>query len=174
MIGFASIEAREVAARDRMIADGAIPTPTAERRGELARLGIEFGGELGAQILVRLPAGWRAEADMLNHRRWFMVDERGQRRVACFWKDAGYGTPNGSVAVLPEDRLVRTWEGEGSLLWHRDGMVRLTVSCACGSPEKAEARFSRAVFGGNRGFVEQHVARVEQAFRGVHPCGRPG
>ncbi len=161
-----SIEAGERRARDDMIRRGELPMGNAATETALAAMGIRRNG-----FLLSLPPRWRMEADPLDHRRWFVLDQRGIRRAAAFWKEIDYES-RGSCAIVEDQRLVRQWEGEDSEYFSRTRNFRLTLACGrCDSPDGYGLSISAAMAlehpAGTRHFVEQH----ERAFLAKHICG---
>jgi hypothetical protein len=85
------IEDMEAAGQQQLVHSNVIPTngPSDE---ELTALGFQLGEQVQGDMLFRnatLPAGWKKEGS--DHAMWsYILDERGRRRVAVFYKAAFY------------------------------------------------------------------------------------
>jgi len=168
-----NIEANERRERDDMIARGEIPAPDAETLPRLEALGVRCH-DIGVIAHVTLPARWSPEADPLDHRRWFLLDERGIRRVACFWKAAGLfdsGPGRGSIALMEADLLIRRWEGRDSAHFFQTQNLRLTLSCVrCRKPEVLPVEIEGRVAEEKPGYVRAFVEHHERLFLERHVC----
>lgn len=87
--GSESIEASEARGQRQMVESEVIPSEGAEK---LVDLGFELGDVVKEDPIFRatkLPEGWAREGS--GHSMWsYIIDERGFRRVAIFYKAAFY------------------------------------------------------------------------------------
>lgn len=88
----AAIEGQEAAGQREMLFSDVIPTKGSEEEQVLIGLGFKLGAIDEADPLFRaceLPPGWEREGS--GHSMWsYIVDERGMRRIAVFYKAAFY------------------------------------------------------------------------------------
>src|SRR5206468_1980936 len=86
------ITGMESAGQRQLVDSASLPTDTKGRDGDFAALGFVFGEPDETDPMFRpatLPEGWHKEGS--DHAMWSrVVDERGLRRVAVFYKAAFY------------------------------------------------------------------------------------
>lgn len=158
--------------RDRMIKESLVPPPTSEVAAALALLGLVVD-DCGPVRRVVLPLGWRAEADPINHRRWFFLDGEDARRVACFWKWSHRDIGSGSIGLWTEEGgFARHWAGRDSEHYALTHKFRLTLTC-----RNCRAKFSLEVDEREAeerpGVVESFVSSHEARLRASHRCPSP-
>lgn len=101
-----AIEAQERRGQEQLVASQVLPNPTQrferDARAEIEALGVVFGEPVeGDPLFVQatLPDGWARRGS--EHDMWsYVVDERGEERIAVFYKAAFYDRKAAMHAVV--------------------------------------------------------------------------
>lgn len=126
MIDIADNERRD---RDRLMEEDDLPTPAPEVLSAMRSAGLFVQEPYEGYPLVRarLPAGWTKQADPISGRRFFLVDDKGERRFNVYWK-AGHPfsgeRAHGSISVIEPDAVQREWHGNHRMGERRFFLVR--------------------------------------------------
>lgn len=107
-----AIEAQEAAGQVSLIESDTLPIEmSAKDAAALQSFGVQFGEPVHGDALFRyveLPKGWKKLAD--EHAMWSdLVDERGRKRAAIFYKAAFYDR-KASLTVLSRFSVSIDWE----------------------------------------------------------------